>query len=131
MSPTPEELKLGARAYERVRLYEKYGARNARQMPWIQAGCAVLLILLAFTLKPQFSRQEIFAFLLFILAAFLWGWAQNRMAKENYAYHKLILQLLEEKYGDALPWIAEEKQLVSARELEAKIAGGQHPVSHA
>jgi hypothetical protein len=39
--------------------------------------------------------------------------------------------LLEEKYGDALPWVVEEKQLASARELEAKIAQAQYPASHA
>jgi hypothetical protein len=35
---------------------------------------------------------------------------------------KLILQLLEEKYGDALPWVIEQKQLARARDLEAEIA---------
>ena len=50
--------------------------------------------------------------------------------KESYANQKLMLRLLEEKYGDALPWVVEEKQLARARELEAKITQGQSPVSH-
>jgi hypothetical protein len=53
------------------------------------------------------------------------------LAQTNYAMHKLLLQLLEEKYGDALPWVVEEKQLASARELEAKIAQSQLPTNHA
>ncbi|HEV3271057.1 MAG TPA: hypothetical protein VGZ93_02650 [Candidatus Methylacidiphilales bacterium] len=132
MSPTPEELELGAKAYQRVRLYEKYAASNMRQTPWILTGNAILLVLLTLMLKTSFSRHGIFAFLLcFIPAAFLWNWVQNCIAKENYANQKLILRLLEEKYGDALPWVVEEKQLARARELEAKIAQDQHPVSHA
>jgi hypothetical protein len=122
MSPTPEELELGAKAYERVRVYEKYGARNARQMPWIQAGCGLLLILSVFLFKIDFGRHDVLPFFIFIPAFILLGWAQNRMAKENYANQKLMLQLLEEKYGDMLPWVEEEKQLALARELEAKIA---------
>jgi hypothetical protein len=127
MSPTPEELELGAKAYERVRVYEKYGARNARQTPWILASCVLFLVLLVLVLKMPFSRHEVFTFLLLMPAAFLWSWAQNRMAKESYANQKLVLQLLEQKYGDALPWVVEEKQLARARELEAAITRGQFP----
>ena len=130
MSPTPEELELGARAYERVRLYEKYAARNMRQIPWILTGSAVCLILLTVMLKPHISRHESLAFLLFIPAAFLWNWAKNRIAKENYANQKLMLQLLEEKYGDALPWVVEEKQLAAARQLEEAITHDRQ-ASHA
>jgi len=61
----------------------------------------------------------------------MWSWAINRINKENYSNQKLILRLLEEKYGDALPWVVEEKQMAIARELEAKIAQAQPPASHA
>jgi hypothetical protein len=121
MSPTPQELELGAKAYQRVRLYEKHAARNARQMPWILGGCTVLFYSGAFHLKV-YNRDELVGFFLFVLAAFLLSWAQNRMAKESYANQKMILQLLEEKYGDALPWVVEEMQLAAARQLEAEIA---------
>ena len=130
MSPMPEELELGAKAYQQVRFYEKCGARNARQTPWILAGCVVVSILWVLLLKIHFSRHEIFAFLLLMPAAFLWSWAQNRMAKESYVNQKLILQLLEEKHGDALPWVVEEKQLARARELEEAIAQQQHAANH-
>lgn len=55
---------------------------------------------------------------------------QQRAAKAQHATHKLLLQLLEEKYGDALPWVIEEKQLARARELEAEIAR-ERQASHA
>jgi hypothetical protein len=42
--------------------------------------------------------------------------------KVHYATQKMLLQLLEEKYGDALPWVVEQKQLAAARKLEAEIA---------
>ena len=131
MSPTPEELEVGAKAYQRVRLYEKYGARNARQMPWIQAGCGLVLILSVFLLKIHFDHHDILPFLIFVPAVLMWSWAINRINKENYSNQKLILRLLEEKYGDALPWVVEEKQMAIARELEAKIAQAQPPASHA
>ena len=121
MSPTPEELEIGAKACQQVRFYEKFGARNARQLPWILAGCAAILILWLLLFKIHFSSHDVLIFFILMPPAIL-GWAQNRMAKENYPNQKLILRLLEEKYGDALPWIVEEKQLASARELEAKIA---------
>ena len=129
MSPTPEELKLGAKAYVRMRLYEKHAARNARQMPWILGGCAVLFYSEALLFKV-YNRDELVGFFLFITVAFLWNWAQNRMAKESYANQKMILQLLAEKYGDALPWVVEEKQLTAARQLEAEIAHDRQ-ASHA
>jgi hypothetical protein len=130
MSPTPEELELGAKAAKQVRFYEKFGARNLRQTPWCLAGCAVLLILLELFRKPS-SRHGILIFFIFFSAAILMSWLQNRVAKERYANQKMILRLLEEKYGDALPWVVEEKQLARARELEAAIAQGRPPASHA
>jgi hypothetical protein len=130
MSPTPQELELGDKAAKQVRFYEKFGARNARQLPWVLAGCAVLLILLELFLNPS-NRHGILTYFIFFFAAILMSWMQNRVARERYANQKMILQLLEEKYGDALPWVVEDKQLASARKLEAKIAQGRHPVSHA
>ena len=130
MSPTPEELELGEKAYERVQLYEKYAARNARQIPWIFASCTALIYSAALFLKA-YNRDQLVGFYLFMFAALLWNWAKNRMAKESYANQKLILRLLEEKYGDALPWVVEEKQLARARELEAQIVQAQPPASHA
>src|ERR1700728_2799240 len=104
MAPTLEEIELGAKAYERVRVYEKFAARNARQIPWIFATCAMFFYSVALLLKA-YTRDELVGFYLFMLAALLWNWARNRMAKESYANQKLILRLLEEKYGDALPWV--------------------------
>jgi hypothetical protein len=69
-------------------------------------------------------------FFIFIPAAIV-GWGQNRIAKESYANHKMLLKFLEEKYGDALPWVVEEKQLARALELEATIAREQHAFGHA
>lgn len=68
----------------------------------------------------QLSRHDL-QFIWFIPFPLLCGWAINRINKESYANQKLMLRLLEEKYGDALPWVVEEKQLARARELEAKI----------
>jgi len=55
---------------------------------------------------------------------------QNQAAKAQYATHKLLLYLLEEKYGDALPWVIEGKQLARARELEEIIAQQLHAANH-
>jgi len=129
MCPTPEELEIGAKACERVQLYEKYAARNARQIPWIFASCTVLIYSVALFLKV-YNRDELVGFYVFMLSALLWNWAKNRMAKESYANQKMILQLLEEKYGDALPWVVEEKQLAAALKLEATITQDRQ-ASHA
>jgi hypothetical protein len=124
MMPTNEELKLGMEAYQRVRLFERYGKRHMRQTPWVLAGCALLMIFLAFLLKTHFDHGEYFIFFIFLAAAFLWNWAQGRLAKDTYAMQKMILRLLEEKYGDALPWLVEEKQLALAQRLEQKMNHG-------
>ncbi len=121
MTPTPEELRLGGQAAQRVRLYEKYAARNRVQTPWILAGCAVLLLLLAAS-QGSLSARNIFVFGLLTSAVFLWNWAQNRIARDRYADQKMIVRLLEEKYGDALPWVMEAKNLARVRDLEAEIA---------
>jgi hypothetical protein len=125
MVATKDELELGMKAYHRVRLFERYGKRHMRQTPWILAGCALLMIFLAFMFKTHFDHSEFFIFFIFLAAAFLWNWAQGRIAKDTYAMQKMILRLLEEKYGDALPWLVEEKQLALAQRLEQKMNHGQ------
>jgi hypothetical protein len=130
MSPTPEELELGAKAYKQVRFYENVTVKDIRQTPWMYVILAALLFL-SLVSEAHFKWRENLP-LLFLIPAFfairLW---QNRAAKINYSTNNLLLQLLEEKHGDALPWVIEEKQLARARELEAKIAQGQTPASHA
>ena len=130
MSPTPEELKLGAKAYQRVRLYEMAVNRTTRRDRWMIACFVIFLSLWAWAQDIHFSRHD-FVFVWFMPIPLLWSWAINRINKESYANQKLILRLLEEKYGDALLWVVEEKQLARARELEAAIAQDQHPASHA
>ena len=128
MSPKPDELELGAKAAKQVRFYEKFGARNLRQTPWILAGCAVVLLLLEFFIEP-YGRHEMLVFFIFIATAML-SWVQYQVAKKRCADQKMILRLLEEKYGDALPWVVEQKQLAAARQLEAEIAHDRQ-ASHA
>jgi AraC-like DNA-binding protein len=130
MSPTPEELELGAKAYQRVRLHEINTGIKTRRDRWMIAGFGIFMILWAWRENIHFSRHDLI-FIWFVPIALWWGWSINRINKESYANQKLILRLLEEKYGDALPWVVEEKQLARARELEAEIAQIQHPVSHA
>jgi hypothetical protein len=122
MVPTKEELKLGMEAYQRVRLFERYGKRHMRQTPWVLAGCALFMIFLAFLLKTHFDHGEYFIFFIFLAAAFLWNWAQGRLAKDTYAMQKMVLRLLEEKYGDNLPWLVEEKQMALAQRLQQEIS---------
>ncbi len=52
-------------------------------------------------------------------------WGQNRTAKTLYAINKLVLKLLEEKYGDTLPWLVEERELAQANALEKAMARDQ------
>ncbi len=123
MSPTPEELELGERIYRQVRLYEK-SVEDLRGKTWIYAICGGILILaLIFELKSMVhERTSLILFIPACGAMIVW---QARQAKVQYATQKLLLRLLKEKYGDALPWVVEEKQLAQARELEA--AAVQHP----
>jgi len=129
MSPTPEELELGAKAYERVRLREIATGLNTRRDRWMIACFTIFLIVWVWAENIHFSRHDL-VFVWFIPIPLLWSWAINRINKESYANQKMILQLLEEKYGDALPWVVEEKQLARVRELEATIARDR-PASHA
>jgi len=121
MLPTPEELELGAKAYQRVRVREIATGLNTRRDRWMIA-CFVIFLILWIRAEPiHFSRHDLI-FVWFIPIPLLWSWVINRINKDTYANQKLMLRLLEEKYGDALPWVVEQRQLACARELEAEIA---------
>jgi hypothetical protein len=121
MSPTPEELELGKKAYEQVRFYEKVTSKDIHSIPWIFLTCAGLMLLIVI-LEAQHHGHTSLLLLIFIPACFTLLILQNWAAKARHATNKLLLKLLGEKYGDPLPWVAEEKLLASARELEAAIA---------
>jgi hypothetical protein len=131
MSPTPEELELGAKAYKQVRFYENVTLKDISKIPWIFSGCAGLVFLGCILQgHPKWWPSGFLLCVWIPLCAILKAW-QNQAAKAQYATHKLLLHLLEEKYGDTLPWVVEEKQLSAARELEAEIAQSRPPASHA
>jgi len=121
MSPTPEELLIGEKAYRWVQRYEKSVAMNVRAKPWIFVTCFGLFALILI-FDPPHKHSEIHQFIFVAPICFVWMFWQNRTAKQLHASYKLTLQLLKEKYGESLPWLVEEKQLASARELEAAIA---------
>jgi len=129
MSPPPEELKLGEKAYRHVRFYENT-MKDLRQTHWVWTICGVLATTgLVLWIHHHWPKEHLW-YLLAIPYSFgvcLW---QQRASKERYADSKVILQLLKDKYGETLPWIVEEKQLARARELEAEIANDR-PASHA
>jgi hypothetical protein len=123
MAPTREELELGTSVYHQVRFYEK-SKKDLRGKAWIYEICGALIYLaLILELKPLSHTDSLLV--LAIPAYFALRIWINRQAKLQYATQKLLLLLLEEKYGEALPWVVEEKQLAQARELE--VAAGQHP----
>ena len=129
MSPTPEELELGAKAYQRVRVHEMAASGNTQRNRWMITCFAIFLILWVWAEDIHFSRHH-WVFVWFIPIPLLCSWTINRINKESYANQKLILRLLEEKYGDALPWVVEEKQLAAARQLEEAITHDRQ-ASHA
>jgi hypothetical protein len=118
MIPTPEELELGAKAVWQVRYYEKVVVKDIRQMPWFFAILSSLFII-AYVLQIHAHWPTDMLFYLFVPLCFTIRLWQNRVAKIHYANQKLLLKLLEEKYGDQLPWIIEEKQLAEAHATEA------------
>jgi hypothetical protein len=117
MSPTPEEIGLGWNAYNRVRHYERFAAINSRQIPWIFAICATVLFVLSL-----YDKVYLLALFFLVPIWFLMNFAQNRIARARYADSKLILQLLQEKHGENLPWVMEERQLSAANALATEIA---------
>ena len=126
MPPTSEELDLGAKAYQQVRIYEKYTHRNLRQAPWIATVCAVLFVIVVLLFhhdRHEWPQSTVMLIVFPICFAIHVG--QRRTAKTLYASNKLILQLLEEKYGDTLPWLIEEKEMALANELEKDMAREQ------
>ena len=123
MSPTSLELELGVKAYQQVRIYEKYTQRNLRQAPWIAATCAVLFVIVVLLYHHDRHEWPQSTMMLIVLPiCFALHLGQSRTAKTLYASNKLILQLLQEKHGDTLPWLIEEKELALASELEKDMA---------
>jgi len=102
MSTTYEELELGAKACQRVRLREIATGLNTRRDRWLIACFAIFLFLWVLAEDIYFSRHDLLV-VWFVPIALVRSWAINRINKESYANQKLILRLLEEKYGDALP----------------------------
>ncbi len=128
MSPTPGELELGEKIYRQVRLYEK-SMKDIRGKRWLHATCIGLLFLaLILEVKPTSHEvSSLFPFLPACVGLIVW---QYRQARVQYATQKLVLRLLEDKYGEALPWVVEEKQLAQARELEGAALLHPSPASH-
>ena len=124
MRPTSEELEFGAKASQQVRIYEKYTLRNMRVLPCI-LGCCAVVALSAACLSPSQSQRTkaIYAAsgIPFYVAI---GFAQAVTAKKLYVSNKLILRLLEEKYGDSLPRVSEAKILLASSDLEEAIKHG-------
>ncbi len=126
MTPTVEELQLGAMAYERVRLYEAYGAKNLKQLPWVLGVVFVALLIVMFFTHPTHGHSDAGFGFVFLPVCMTIGWVQATTAKKLYASNKMLLRLLEEKYGEALPWVQEQKILAASRELEATSRQAQH-----
>jgi hypothetical protein len=124
VSPTLEELELGAKAFERVRMHDLTATRFTNRDRWLTLFFVVFLLVWGWAEHIHF-RQRHLVFLWFVPAGLLWSWVVHRFNRQSYANHQLILRLLEEKYGEALPWVAEAKQLAQARELEEDIALAQ------
>jgi hypothetical protein len=124
MNPTARELELGARAYEQVRFYENVTRKSNER--WIYLMMVVLVAGCLFLSNHRTTADSLFVVMI-IPAFYILRNIQLRMAKLRQAEQKLLLQLLEEKYGDALPWVVEQKQLALARELETRIAQAREP----
>lgn len=126
MAPTSSELELGAKAYQQVRIYEKYTQRNLRLAPWIAAACAALFLIVVLLFhhnRHEWPQSTMMMIVFPVCVAIHWG--QSRTARALYTSNKLILQLLQEKHGDTLPWLVEERELAQANALEKDMAREQ------
>jgi hypothetical protein len=123
--PILEELKLGAEAYRQVRLYDS-SARQNRLASWLVPVTCVALAAFAFILSPDRPRNQDFLVVYFVLFALLmqklWARREHRQVQQQ----RLLLELLKEKYGDQLPWVAEENQLATAARID-EAASQAHP----
>jgi hypothetical protein len=60
MSPTPQELELGAKAYRQLRFYENVAVKDIRQSPWLFAIFGGLLLIAVFIIQvpPRSLAQK-------------------------------------------------------------------------
>ncbi len=119
-TPTNEELQLGEQAYHQVRFYEKYLAKK----PLVSGASFAVFVLTLEIVHLNFDSLGLIWAMLYIIGYLGVFWLQSRWAKQMYAKNKVLLNLLNDKYGSALPWVKEEKTLAEARELEAAMARG-------
>ncbi len=107
MDLSPAELKVGARAHQIVDWYEK----KRWQALWviIMGNGAIFFITVVGAIFDLRSWQgRLFLPCLFFFPAFaLIGWIFYWINIQAYPASKLVLRLLEEKYGSALPWVDE------------------------
>ena len=123
--PILDELKLGAEASRQVRLYDS-AARQNRLASWLVPVICVALFVVAFVLLPGRPRNQYFLVVYFVLFALVMQKLWARREHLHVQQQRLLLELLKEKYGDQLPWVAEENQLATAARIEEAAAQQTH-----
>ena len=121
MNPSPAEIKVGEHAYRVVDWYERK-RRQARWATIMGNGVMVCILVVGFFVENRNPQGRLFLPVLFMLPMFgVINWIFFWINLQAYPANKLIVRLLEEKYGSALPWVAEREVMASAQKLESAI----------
>ena len=118
--PSPEELKAGRAADNRVRIYERYIQPHQWQLSLVIPVVCMLLIVGVMLIGLRYGGPGNHSFFI-MTPALLTCMFGARYSKKKYDSDKELLAWLEKTYGDALPWVVERKQLAASDALEQAI----------
>jgi ABC-type bacteriocin/lantibiotic exporter with double-glycine peptidase domain len=119
MKPTLASETAGLRAYEQVNAFV---ALQRRSLPLIYCGLTLLLVLCG-AMMLAFDHPWLALVLLVLAVVFpLWTWLRWRALRERHVKNLLLLEQLQARYGDGLPWLQVERHLAALAELEGELA---------
>jgi hypothetical protein len=117
--PTPEIEARGLKAYEQARAYERI---RTWRLPLSYALAPVVPAALGVVAWWRGYFALFAAGLSFSLFLVLRVWMEWKRLQRLYVENLALLAKLEEKYGDALPWVQVENHFAALEELKREIA---------
>ena len=122
---------MGERAYRELkRSSNPFVRRSERVTDFLQViGTVVFGVSILFMVGIRNPFSLLLFTPLIVLSIVLYRWAGSMRDRERRESYEVMLKLLEEKYGEELPWIKEERDLTRATQIAEQVQAGTYRAS--